>query len=77
MARILAYDIVWDKKVDDQEDEYPDDLPHYVIVCLPGFDVGEIIDPDAVTDKLSDDWGFCVSSLQVMVVDEQDHDFEG
>jgi len=62
MARFIAYDIAWDLEADDP------DQPDHVLVWLPGYVSNPVPadDVEAVTDKLSDDFGFCIKSLKVL-----------
>ena len=77
MATFFVYDITWDLEVDGDFVK-GDDLPRTAVVWLPEYVAGDVPedDADAVLDKLSDDFGFCVKDYKRMItveaIDDED-----
>lgn len=78
MATFLIQGIVWDREVDGKT--VKDDLPRYAIVWLPGYEACDVPEDDvqAVMDKLTDDFGFCILNytriITLEAVDQDEHE---
>lgn len=71
MATFFVYDIKWDMEVDG-EVVVDLDLPTYAVVWLPGYEACSVPEDDveAVLDKLSSDFGYCILDYGFMMTVE-------
>ena len=77
MATFFVWNINWDDQVDGKTVD-TSSLPKYSVVWLPGYEAGNVPEDDveAVLDKLSNDYGFCILdygfAMTVEAVDDED-----
>lgn len=76
MATFFAYGIQWDPNVDGKAVDISH-LPTYAVVWLPEYVAGRATEDDveAVLNKLTDDFGFCILDYGViMTIEHEDGD---